>query len=1040
MELLLSLLAIAYLLAPIIALILALRARRRVDRLERDVHALRVLLERQRRQTDFSAADAHIPAVPPDLAADLPAMQPAPPDEAPRHPSDVMPASAIDQAAVDAAEAPQAEAAEAPPEVEPAAEPAAGQRPHAPPLGERPAPPRSRHTPALSAAQIEERIGGRIAVWLGAIAFFLAVAFLVKYTFDQGLLTPTARVVLGLSFGVALLIAGEWLRTRTARIAQGLTAAGVADIFASLLAAVNLYHLIGPTAGFVLLAANTALAVLLSLRQGPFVALLGLLGGYATPALIGATEPQPGPLFGYLLALQLGLLWVTRRRKWWPLAGLALAGSLLWVGLWLLTSYEPAHSVWLGPFLIISALSFMLATRVGAPSTADPLAWSGELKLSIFGGLAAVLMLAVLVGMSGFRTLDWVFLGCLGAGGIVLGRIDWRYTLLPLAAACADAILLTAWAADVAAPPPAARFALTTLALGLLYLIGPYAALWGSRAADYWAGLAGLATLGHLIIARAGAHALLADHTWGLIGLAVTAVLALAAIPPLLRRMRGAEFERAGDLLSGAAALTLGVAAAFAYPDEPNWLATLWAAEVPLIVWTAGRLRLPILRGSAWLFGAVIVLWQLVRLGFAEPVEPRLLWNWIVYGYAGPALLLGLAAWLARRSGSAVLSRALEGAALWFAFLFVTLEVRHYFHPSQLLEAGVSLSEWGTYVSAWLVLACILLLAGRRWTKGVLAGAGELLGGIAAATCVLALALGANPLLQATQLSQTLIFNELLYVYGLPAALLGMVAALLREGRPAKRMVGTIALLMLFLLVTLEVRHFFHPEQLRPGPILLREWATYVCAWLVLAIALAAAGRRWTGGVAAVGGEVVIVLAAAAAAIMLAFAENPMLRATSVGETRIFNDLLYVYGLPAALLAAVTMLLPPRRSVARLAGICGLLMLFLLVTLEVRQWFRGPILTGPPGTGAESYAYSAVWAALGLALLLAAILTRGPLLRWASLAVMLLAVGKVFLYDTAKLRDLYRVFSLLGLGVSLMLLAFLYQRFVFARPARPAPA
>ena len=58
-------------------------------------------------------------------------------------------------------------------------------------------------------------------------------------------------------------------------------------------------------------------------------------------------------------------------------------------------------------------------------------------------------------------------------------------------------------------------------------------------------------------------------------------------------------------------------------------------------------------------------------------------------------------------------------------------------------------------------------------------------------------------------------------------------------------------------------------------------------------------------------------------------------------------------------------------------------------------------------------------------------------LRYASLLVMLLAVGKVFLFDTAQLKDLYRVVSFLGLGVSLMLLAYLYNRFVFA--AAPTP-
>jgi uncharacterized membrane protein len=44
---------------------------------------------------------------------------------------------------------------------------------------------------------------------------------------------------------------------------------------------------------------------------------------------------------------------------------------------------------------------------------------------------------------------------------------------------------------------------------------------------------------------------------------------------------------------------------------------------------------------------------------------------------------------------------------------------------------------------------------------------------------------------------------------------------------------------------------------------------------------------------------------------------------------------------------------------------------------------------------------------------------------------MLLAIVKVFVYDMSALSDLYRVFSFLGLGVSLLLLAYLYQRYVF---------
>jgi uncharacterized membrane protein len=44
-------------------------------------------------------------------------------------------------------------------------------------------------------------------------------------------------------------------------------------------------------------------------------------------------------------------------------------------------------------------------------------------------------------------------------------------------------------------------------------------------------------------------------------------------------------------------------------------------------------------------------------------------------------------------------------------------------------------------------------------------------------------------------------------------------------------------------------------------------------------------------------------------------------------------------------------------------------------------------------------------------------------------------IGKVFLYDLGELRDLYRVVSLVGLAVSLLLVSLLYQRFVFRRPS-----
>ena len=56
---------------------------------------------------------------------------------------------------------------------------------------------------------------------------------------------------------------------------------------------------------------------------------------------------------------------------------------------------------------------------------------------------------------------------------------------------------------------------------------------------------------------------------------------------------------------------------------------------------------------------------------------------------------------------------------------------------------------------------------------------------------------------------------------------------------------------------------------------------------------------------------------------------------------------------------------------------------------------------------------------------------RTSSLRWTSLGLFFLTIGKVFLYDLGQPEGLYRVGSLAGLALSLIAVSPLYQRFVF---------
>jgi uncharacterized membrane protein len=774
--------------------------------------------------------------------------------------------------------------------------------------------------PARPSASLEERLGARAPVWVGSIALALAGAFLVKYSVDQGWIGPAVRLALAILFGVALLGAGEALRTRVERIAAGLSAAGIAVLFAAWLAGVNLYHLITPALGFTFLALTAALAVLLALRQGPIVALVGLVGGFLTPSLISTAEPDARVLFGYLLLLQAGLLTASRRQRWRWLPELALAGGLLWVVAWLAGAFGAADALWLALFLVGMVAVVLLIERLtgGAPAGSDveeqPEASWLQPALAVAG---AVMAMGLVTARAGYTPREWAFQALLVAAALVLARVrEELHGLAWLAVGVAFA-LLAVWSWDLAAVQEP-RFLWTALAIGGLCAAGGYAAHFGAARPARWTALAALAGLAFFVLAWGSATELRPALPWGALALAAAVVYLAAAVPVARRRARTtadgepAEADALGPALAAlAVAVTAFVSLAVPLELERQWWTVAWALEVPALVWLGGHFRLPALRqlaGALALGVAVRLLANPDVLGY--PIGTRPVVNWLLYGYGLSLLAIAGAAALARRDRT--------------------------FGPGRLAP-------------------------------------------------------------------------------GLEA----------------------IGVALVFALVSLEVRQGFHPGRLGTGVPSLVEWGTYTVAWLLLGLALLAAGRRLSLERAEQGGALIMMAGFLGAVAGSGFLGNPLWQHEAVGATPVFNFLLWIYGVPA-LLAALAGRLLRRRGEDRLAAFCGvgaLVLLFLLVTLEVTQAFHGTYLDDEPATAAEKYAYSAAWLLFGTGLLVAGIARRGRFLRYASLAVMSLTVGKVFLFDTAHLTDLYRVLSFLGLGLSLLLLAFLYQRFVFRAPA-----
>jgi uncharacterized membrane protein len=157
----------------------------------------------------------------------------------------------------------------------------------------------------MKSGGLERQFGAVLPVWIGGVALAFAGFFLVKYSIENQLIGPEMRVILGALLGAGLIVAAHWVGGRSTvesagRIAQSLAGAGIAVLYVVSYAATSLYGLLPSPVGFVAMAAVTGVAVVLSLRHGPPIALLGLLGGFLTPALIHSDNPSTMMLFAYL--------------------------------------------------------------------------------------------------------------------------------------------------------------------------------------------------------------------------------------------------------------------------------------------------------------------------------------------------------------------------------------------------------------------------------------------------------------------------------------------------------------------------------------------------------------------------------------------------------------------------------------------------------------------------------------------------------------------------------------------------------------------
>ena len=303
--------------------------------------------------------------------------------------------------------------------------------------------------PPSSGVDWEQWIGIRGAAVLGAIVLALAAVMFLRYTIEHDLIPPIVRVAIGVIVGLASIAASEALRKRDyTTTADALAGGGIVVLYVSTWSARVLYELIGTGFAYGLMILITVTCGLLSWRhRARLTAVLGLVGGFATPILLSTGSDNPIGLFSYVLLLDLGLLTLARRRGWPGLMMLALAGTVFYQAAWILMRMGPERTVLGLGILGVFGVFFALTGRLRPADDDDPRQAQSQRLTQLAGLLLPIAFAFYFAGNADLGPHLYpvaALLLLLLAAACWMGRVQ-ELPLLPTAAAAGTAGVVAVW-------------------------------------------------------------------------------------------------------------------------------------------------------------------------------------------------------------------------------------------------------------------------------------------------------------------------------------------------------------------------------------------------------------------------------------------------------------------------------------------------------------------------------------------------------------------------------------------------------------------
>ena len=275
-----------------------------------------------------------------------------------------------------------------------------------------------------------------------------------------------------------------------------------------------------------------------------------------------------------------------------------------------------------------------------------------------------------------------------------------------------------------------------------------------------------------------------------------------------------------------------------------------------------------------------------------------------------------------------------------------------------------------------------------------------------------------------------------MFQLGLPAVMFTLASILLRQEKDS-RLVQTLELAVIALIGTMGyylMRHAFHVD----ADVLFKkagyiERGSITAALFAMGLGCMAIGRVYTRKAVFYGGYLLGGVAIFRTVYFDLLSYNPLWVSQDVGELFLFNGLLLNVLLPAGLIYRFRseLVMADKTRFIKWCNVLMFILGFAWLNFTLRHAFHGNAMDEYGMGELETYSYSILWLVFGLVMMFIGAWKERKDFHHAALLVLMMTVGKVFLYDASELEGLYRVFSFLGLGLSLIGISYFFSRFVY---------